>query len=336
MAEGSAIQLRIYDDMKARAAYYKNSQKASVRLQGGSPRGAAAAAALGDGELEVFYASRRSDFEKQVLSGRHTILRNRVANFMFDYNTAEAVLLASALLINLGGICFDSSRFTPAMMARPGIQDEYNSLAFAIIAIMFLSIIYWFSAMGMDILLVTAPETVQACLSSIGRAGKDALSRAKKAASGKGAAGGASPGGSSKRLRVIGGVTEEAAADPNSVSMQTNALMVADLAKGSGGGGAPKDLSKLGDAPPDAITWPGIKAAVAAADRRAKDLAMEVERLKEQLDSGGGSGSGASPRTGAAARKAFDPTAASGVKTSAAAKLKARRSSGGGGGKDDI
>jgi hypothetical protein len=274
-----------------------------------------------------------------VLLGRHTILRNSVANFMFDYNTAEAVLLSSALLINLGGICFDSSRFAGAQIALPGRQAEYDSLAFAIIAIMFLSIIYFFAALGMDLLLVTAPQSVQACLSSFGEAGKQALKRAKAAAAKGGLGGDAAPpstssvgggGGGSKRLRVIGGV-EEAAADPNAVSMQANALMVAELARGgagaAGAGGAPKDLGKLGSELPDAASWPSIRTAVAAADRRAKDLAVENERLRERLAEGGGGGGGeGSEGAGGAggaggavlqrARKAaFSPTNAGGGKT---------------------
>ena len=143
---------------------------------------------------------------------------------------------------------------------------------------MFLSIIYWFLALGMDLLLVTAPASVQQCLSSIGGAGKRAIARAK------GAAGVMERAGGSKRLRVVGGV-QEAPADPNAVSMQTNSLMVEQLARGGGGGaGARRDLGKLPDAPPDAATWPAIKAAVADADRRAKELSAECERLRSRLE----------------------------------------------------
>jgi hypothetical protein len=331
VAEGAAVHVRIHEDMMARAAYYRSSTKtaASVRL-GGGPSLATRALALGGGgggsggggvgggsvvgaggataELEQFYASKRSTFENQVLIGRHTILRNRVASFMFDYNTAEAVLLSSALLINLAGICFDSSRFTADVINLPGRQAEYDSLAFAVIAIMFISIIYFFAALGMDLLLVAAPQTVQSCLSNIGGAGKSALARAKGAAGVKAGAGG---GGGGKRLRVIGGVKEEAA-DPDAVAMHTNALMVASLASGGAGGAAPRDLSALGDEVPDAVTWPAIRAAIAASDRRAKDLAKEVERLRAEHAEGGAEGG--TSAVAARSKRTFSPTSASGSK----------------------
>ena len=392
VAEGNALHVRIHDDMKARAAYYKNAARASARLSAGgtSPSKALAAGAgggggssllrgldaggTGDADLEAFYASKRSRFEAQVLEGRHTILRNRIASFMFDYNTAEAVLLSSALLINLAGICFDSSRFSGTQMQMPGRRAEYDSLAFASIVgigtakgglvwrnlrrahphhlaapthlrviaaavvlstlslalsltlalsrahpqvIMFLSIIYWFLALGMDLLLVTAPASVEQCLSSVGGAGKLALARAKGAVGRAGAAGAA---GAPKRLRVVAGIREDAApADPNAVSMHTNALMVSQLARGSdggaggggGGGFVSRDLSALPIAAPDEMAWAAIRATVTERDKQRKELAVEVERLRDQLEQatcGGEGGAAASPLR--ATKKSFAPTAA--------------------------
>lgn len=110
--------------------------------------------------------------------------------------------------------------------------------------------------------------------------------------------------------------------------------MVAELSKGGASASAPKDLGKLSAELPDAASWPAIRAAVAAADRRAKDLAMENERLKEQIESGGGggaSGGGASmPR--ASKKAAFAPSSAGATASSAAAKLKARAAARTGGG----
>jgi hypothetical protein len=140
-------------------------------------------------------------------------------------------------------------------------------------------------------------------------------------------------GGSSKRLRVVGGVVEEVAAlDPNAVSMQTNALMVAELSRGTGGGSAPKDLSKLGAELPDAASWPAIRAAFAESDKSRKQLALEVDRLKEELEAVGGGGSGggngsaaASPRVGGK-KATFAPIAgAAGGSSPVFAKAKAAR-----------
>ena len=43
---------------------------------------------------------------------RSAVQQNAAANFFFNYNTVEATLLASAVLVNLAGVMFESNRFT--------------------------------------------------------------------------------------------------------------------------------------------------------------------------------------------------------------------------------
>ena len=329
-AEGNKLHVRIYDDMMARAAYYRARQLQQRTMSGaGSPKTAALAvrgidgASTGSAELDAFYASKRSAFENQVLEGRHTILRNPVSNFIFDYNTAEAVLLASALLVNLAGICFDSSRFVGTQLRMPGRQAEYDSLATAILIIMFASIIYWFVALGFDILLVTAPESVQACLSTVGKAGIQAMQRAKAAGTGGAGKGkGDKTGSSQRRLRVIGGV-EEALADPNAVVMNTNEFVVNQATRGGGGGGADGalDVSRmLSVDAPSAAQWARFQEQYKLLAEKAKSKAAEVERLLEERQGGGGGGGAgngeASPnKVQVRGRSEFNPLMASGKKS---------------------
>jgi hypothetical protein len=115
-------------------------------------------------DLEKFYGPLRTEFQNKLVAMRPLILKNKFANFVFDYNTAEAVLLSSAILINLAGICFDSSRFAKAKMSMPGIRQEYDSLAYTILVIMFATIIFWFVSMFFDIILVTAPQLTKEVL----------------------------------------------------------------------------------------------------------------------------------------------------------------------------
>jgi hypothetical protein len=135
--------------------------------------GASAASSAADA-LEAFYAPRRTLFERQTRAGRATILRNSAASFLFDYNTAEAVLLASAVLINLAGICFDSSRFTDAMMVRADVRADYDALAYAVATLIIGSVIFWFASMGMDLALVLAPASVNGLLGRLEVAGRHA------------------------------------------------------------------------------------------------------------------------------------------------------------------
>ena len=312
--EGNAAHVRIDSEMRARAEYYKRSSMVkssvtSLSAGGRSPssRNAsplAASGAAADAETATFYSSHRSRFESQVLEGRTVILANALATFVFDYNTAEATLLASAILVNLAGICFDSSRFTAVLLRRADIQAEYNSLATAILIIMFLSIIYWFLAMGMDIFLVSAPETVSKCLAASSAAGARALSEARRRAGVKDRDGKASSG---------RGADKTVDTDPNLVSMNTNPItaMGADTSMMSAA-----DISGQ-TAPPDAYTWRAIRATFASTDARAKALAIEVSQLRERLqdagDGGGGGGSkAASPISPAVkgGKRTFAPSAA--------------------------
>jgi hypothetical protein len=135
---------------------------------------------VSESPLENFYASRRSTFENQLREGRATILRNKVASFIFDYNTAEAVLLASCLLINLAGICFDSSRFSATVINMPGRKAEYDSLAFAVICVIFISLIFWIVSLSTDIALVLSPQAVNSCLGGLGKARKGLNSASSK------------------------------------------------------------------------------------------------------------------------------------------------------------
>jgi hypothetical protein len=184
--EGNSIHVRIDNEMKARAAYYargmaggKAASLSEVEKKK-TQKEFAIGGGVSEGPLENFYASRRSTFENQLRDGRATILRNKVASFIFDYNTAEAVLLASCLLINLAGICFDSSRFTANVINMPGRKAEYESLAFAVICVIFISLIFWLISLGTDIALVISPRSVNSCLGGLGKARKGLMAHAQK------------------------------------------------------------------------------------------------------------------------------------------------------------
>jgi hypothetical protein len=217
--EGNSIHVRIDNEMKARAAYYargmaggkaaslgevekKKNQK--VFVTGGG---------VSESPLENFYASRRSTFENQLREGRATILRNKVASFIFDYNTAEAVLLASCLLINLAGICFDSSRFSATVINMPGRKEEYDSLAFAVICVIFISLIFWIVSLSTDIALVLSPQTVNSCLGGLGKARKGLMAQAQKMVKAS----------SSKRASSL---ANDGKKDPNEVQFETNMVIL--------------------------------------------------------------------------------------------------------------
>jgi hypothetical protein len=140
---------------------------------------------------------------------------------------------------------------------------------------MFLSIIYWFFAMGMDILLVSSPTTVSSCLQRMTDAGvllearrrSGLTSKAGKDAGGKG----------SKRASNL---TDD---DSNIVNFSMSQLAVA------GGDGSlarvsvnESDLAGMESAP-DEATWRAIRASYLANAEKARTLQAEVQLLRDQV-----------------------------------------------------
>jgi hypothetical protein len=179
---------------------------------------------------------------------------------------------------------------------------------------MFLSIIYWFFAMGMDILLVASPTTVSSCLQNMTDAG--ALLEARRRSGLRGKAGKDGDGKGSKR-----GGLRSADEDPNFVSFSTNQLSVA------GGDGSrmrvsisDSELAGMETAP-DEATWRAMRASFVANAEKARTLQAEVQLLRDQVaEQGGDDAAAAVPKK---AKKYFAPSQVSdGAKTeSASAKL---------------
>ena len=89
-------------------------------------------------------------------------------------------MLASAILINLVGIMFDSARFQGENLRY--YQGEYDSLAYAIIVLIFVSIVYWAVTLAFDIFAVSNPLAAMHCFASVTNRGNAAAKLLRKAA----------------------------------------------------------------------------------------------------------------------------------------------------------
>jgi len=271
--EGNVLHTKIDEEMKSRAAYYKRTSVSKTNGSSNSLVGKPIKKKIGsDGpmnEVDLFYTAHRSRFENQLLEGRSVILKNGIANFVFDYNTAEAVLLSSAILVNLAGISFDSTRF-----ANGANKGEYESLAYAIIVVLFFSIIYWLLALGLDILLISAPQTVSNCLHSASSAASKILQQAQSSS------------GVNKSKISQKKARNEPSDDPFRVETVINPSLVR-AAEGS----TPKSTVMTEElasvisqqSPPDQIQWANIKALIAATTEKSGLLAAEVELLRSDV-----------------------------------------------------
>ena len=242
-------------------------------------------------EVDLFYTAHRSRFENQLLEGRSVILKNGIANFIFDYNTAEAVLLSSAILVNLAGISFDSTRF-----ANGANKGEYDSLAYAIIIVLFLSIIYWLLALGLDILLISAPQSVSNCLQSASEAANSIVQKAQ-----------ATAGVNKAKVSSKKASRMEDNDDPLRVETMMNPSLVR-AAEGSSSPRSPMMNEELASvisqqSPPNQVQWANIKALIAATTEKSGLLAAEVEILRSD-------GARSTPKIVQGGKTSFGPTTA--------------------------
>jgi len=67
-------------------------------------------------------------------------MKRRAKQYFFDYNTVEAILLASAILVCLSGIMFESGRFEN----REDLIYQRDSITYTMITIVILTFIYYF------------------------------------------------------------------------------------------------------------------------------------------------------------------------------------------------
>jgi hypothetical protein len=73
------------------------------------------------------------------------ILRNQ----MFDYNTVATLLLASATLVTLGGIMFESGR-----LEREGAEASLDAITYVVLVVIFISIAYFMLVLGLEMAFV--------------------------------------------------------------------------------------------------------------------------------------------------------------------------------------
>jgi len=88
--------------------------------------------------------SRRSKVGNSFDLGRKSSLaaetnKNKKRMYFFDYNTVERVLLASAILIALAGIMFESGRFD----GRKDLEGQKDFIAVVVILVVVFSLVYY-------------------------------------------------------------------------------------------------------------------------------------------------------------------------------------------------
>jgi len=95
----------------------------------------------------------------------------------------------------------------------PGRKAEYDSLAFAVICVIFISLIFWIVSLSTDIALVLSPQTVNSCLGGLGKARKGLMAQAQKIVKVS----------ATKRISKF---SVDLKKDPNEVQFETNMVLI--------------------------------------------------------------------------------------------------------------
>jgi hypothetical protein len=83
------------------------------------------------------------------------------ANYFFNYNTVEAVLLTSAILIAVSGVMYESDRFDNEDGTKTRYNGQKDSLTACVLLILWGSILYWLTVVVSEIVLTINPELWQ-------------------------------------------------------------------------------------------------------------------------------------------------------------------------------
>jgi hypothetical protein len=283
------------------------------------------------GDLFAAVAARRADTGAPGRRGDLGAHMQGALLALFDYNTVEAVLLASACLLNLAGIMFDSARFNGDNLTF--YRREYDSLAYSTTVLVGLSILYYLLVLAADLVVVCAPELAARALVATQRAGSGLQARLDGGRNRRGGEvhkAGQAKGQSQRAVREDEGDEERSGA---SVALTSNPLLLlggaASMAGGAGslsdsgalllaGAGLSPDALERMRGLPDEATWAAVRAqlvqqAVVLADVQRQ---LKLARAAAELGGGGGGSRSTDPPTAShqrRTRREFVPTASTGT-----------------------
>lgn len=288
--EGNPFHVRLEEMMRIRSLHNSRNYANSNNLKT-NPDARNNISSSSTTSVYAFIAKQRKPFQNALYEGRRVILANRISSTVFDYNTSEYILLASAIIINLAGICFDSSRFTSDNLKQASIRAEYDSLAISTLIVIFMSIIYWFVAMFLDIALVVSPSSVAGCLQRCSGIGRMASTNALALTATK----------ATNRRKGIGAndatadlLATKDSDDTRVIEMVTNPSLISVEGRFNAQEIDVNNVKTM-ELPPDEYTWKLIRDSFVALSDRARSLNKDNEQLKMQLEMGGNEGGTTSP-----------------------------------------
>jgi hypothetical protein len=217
--------------------------------------------------------------------------------FIFDANTVESILLASAILVNLAGVMLDSKRFAGDSFYVN--QNEYTGLAIGTVFVIALTIAYYVTTILLELMTVFCPNRIGPLIGCLGvcfrSCGRKALQEAMIKAKGDRKGGvGARASGFSSDMHV----------NPFLVKLGANELSV-DPSSGI------IDISQIAsiDMPTSAM-WRAVQGSYGRMSEMMTSLQTEVRTLKRELEAGVGKRGPVAGKTAVRSRTQFRPATA--------------------------
>ena len=115
--------------------------------------------------------------------------RERASAFFFNYNTVEATLLASAVLVNLAGVMFESNR-----LSSDYYQEQRDIITYAVVVIIASSVSYFLVVFLSEVYITTCSKPSSSKRSPKGRSSQAAPRRMQASAHRRYRSGRARPG----------------------------------------------------------------------------------------------------------------------------------------------
>jgi len=228
-----------------------------------------------------------------------------LTTWLFNYNTVEAILLFSAIIVNLMGIMYQAGTVTSTVY-----RSGRDGITAVIIVVVALTITYFVTVVVTEITILCNEASRRRALAMqrTAKAGAAAASGGKKVAGGTGA--GASGGAAAAGDKADGDF------NAGNVENQMNPMFL-----GTGGVGAPGSASSANEAimaqrePPSVDLWRVFQSSYTDLHTQVEALTTQLQAAKleaQRLQMAGGSedeSAGAPLRTGSRGRKAeFRPT----------------------------
>ena len=99
-----------------------------------------------------------ADQQKKLKQQRgYYLVSEKVVQYLTDFNTVEAILLASAILVNLVGIMFLSSRFDGD--SKQHYRSDYETLGILCMIVVLVSFLYWVMVFSFEMLATFRPDS---------------------------------------------------------------------------------------------------------------------------------------------------------------------------------